>query len=472
MDAHQKPDVRDDDATEVAKPQHDITTENTYAMPELMAAASQTLTGDDKLQQEELHLESANSDATRSQHVSEYLQVMEQGPIPNELDSVSFDVLQGTLLPMLSILDIFQLCGVSRNVKKLLLNEYTFKHLCQKRYHLSPYLEMSYIRAARILYIAGSVASLHHSLWDSIKDFVVERANRWVFDRKYILLKQLRSLALMAPPTTGEFTSWTFSCLQSDLIHVDLFLVAEACDILPNLSPGLFQDKRTDSSDGDADMNVYRIEDVTTWLQDICGSTEECQEAMIEHFQQDIPKLVLCLPYVNRSRRLVDVAQCFYSIAIHDTRLLAALSTVCPYFCEYGLERIIPRWTYNPFVHWDFVSKNKCAEHEAAISTNHWIHAVGQFATKHSVVKLLIMGSMRTVPIEDYFMAVMEYEDFLKGLPKSSIPDRATLYLHLGSYLQPALQGTHSRKEWTADELFKAMVDYGKVLATKSLETA
>ena len=119
MDAHQKPDVRDDNATEVAKPQHDIATENVYAMPELMAAANHSVTGDDTLQQEELHLESTNSDATSSLHVSEDLQVTEQCPILHELDSVSFDVWQDTLLPMLSILDIFRLCGVSRNVNPL-----------------------------------------------------------------------------------------------------------------------------------------------------------------------------------------------------------------------------------------------------------------------------------------------------------------------------------------------------------------
>ena len=73
------------------------------------------------------------------------------------------------------------------------------------------------------------------------------------------------------------------------------------------------------------------------------------------------------------------------------------------------------------------------------------------------------MGSLRTVHVEDHFMAVVEYEDVLKGLPKSSINDRATLYLDLESYLQCPSQGSHSTKEWTAAEILKAMVDNGKV---------
>eukprot|EP00117_Sycon_ciliatum_P022394 scpid69596/ scgid19332/ len=469
MDAHQKPDVRDDNATEVAKPQHDIATENVYAMPELMAAANHSLTGDDTLQQEELHLESTNSDATSSLHVSEDLQVTEQCPILHELDSVSFDVWQDTLLPMLSILDIFRLCGVSRNVKKLLLNEYTFKRLCQRRYHLSPNLEMSYIRAARILYIADSVASMHHSPWESINDLLVERANRRVFDHKDTLLKQLSTLALMAPPTAGHITSWTFSCLQSELVKVDFLSVDEACEILPNVSRKLFG---PDSSDSDEGMNTdaYRIEDLVSLLLEKCGSIEENQEALIEHLQRDISTLESYLPYVYRSRRLVDIAKCFYSIAKHDKSVFTSLGTawLWEYLYEQCLQIPIPSvWTYNPFVHWNFVEVRSYDEEDDEMGTRHWIHAIGQIATKHSVLKLLIMGIMRTVHVEDYFMAVMEYEEFLKGLPKSSIPDRATLYLHLGSYLQPALQGSHSRTEWTADELFKAVEGYGKLLATK-----
>ncbi|XP_065193765.1 uncharacterized protein LOC135824954 [Sycon ciliatum] len=415
----------------------------------------------------------AASGTASSRHEPEdHCQLVDPVSVEYGLDSVLFDVWQATLLPMLSVADIFQLSGTSRRLREMLLNEYTFKRICQKRYHLSPCLEMSYIRAARILFIADSVASLHHSPWVFVNHVLVGSPNCRVFEHKHKLLRQLSSLALMAPPTAGQITSWTFSCLQSELVKVDFLSVDEACEILPNVSRKLFG---PDSSDSDEGMNTdaYRIEDLVSLLQEKCGSIEENQEALIEHLQSDISTLESYLPYVYRSRRLVDIAKCFYSIAKHDKSVLTSLAKACGHcFEQFMIASITPVWTYNPFVHWDFVGEISDHERVPVVGTRQWIDAVIQLTIKHSVLKHIIMGSIRTVHAEDYFMAVLEYEVFLKGLPESSIPDRETLYHYLGSYLEPASQESHSRKEWTAEELFKAMVEHGKVLAKKRLEAA
>ena len=52
-------------------------------------------------------------------------------PVENELDCVLEDVWIEVLLPLLSIRDIFQLCAVNRRIQGLLLNERTFRRLCQ-----------------------------------------------------------------------------------------------------------------------------------------------------------------------------------------------------------------------------------------------------------------------------------------------------------------------------------------------------
>ncbi|XP_065194110.1 uncharacterized protein LOC135825299 [Sycon ciliatum] len=412
----------------------------------------------------------AASGTANSRHEPEdHCQLVDPVSVEYGLDSVLFDVWQAKLLPMLSVADIFQLSGTSRRLREMLLNEYTFKRICQKRYHLSPNLEMSYIRAARILYIADSVASMHLSPWESINNLLFEGANRQVFDRMDTLFKQLSTLALMAPPTAGQITSCTFSCLQDELVYVEFVSVDEACEIIPNVSRKLFGPGSSDSDEG-MTTDACSIEDLVSLLLEKCGSIEENQEAMIEHLQRDIPTLESYLPYVYRSRRLVNIAICLYSIAKHDKSALTSPVTawLWTYIYEHCLQTpIISAWTDNAFVHWNFVDVRSYLEKYDLIGIRYWTYAIGQLATKHSVLKLLIMGRMRTVHVEDYFMAVLEYEEFLKGLPKSSIPDRATLYLQLGSYLQPASQGSHSRTEWTSDELFKAMEGYGKLLATK-----
>ena len=47
------------------------------------------------------------------------------------MDSIVFDVWVEHVLPLLSIRDIFRLCGTSRQVPSLLFWEDTFRHLCR-----------------------------------------------------------------------------------------------------------------------------------------------------------------------------------------------------------------------------------------------------------------------------------------------------------------------------------------------------
>ena len=58
-------------------------------------------------------------------------QTIEHDSADYGLDTVLFDVWDSTILPMLTIPDIFHLCGVSRKVRRLLFNEWTFKRLCK-----------------------------------------------------------------------------------------------------------------------------------------------------------------------------------------------------------------------------------------------------------------------------------------------------------------------------------------------------
>ena len=73
----------------------------------------------------------AASEHHRLSHMAEDRQSSEHESVNYGLDSVLFDVWDTNILPLLSIPDIFQLCGVNSDVSRLLFNEPTFKRLCQ-----------------------------------------------------------------------------------------------------------------------------------------------------------------------------------------------------------------------------------------------------------------------------------------------------------------------------------------------------
>eukprot|EP00117_Sycon_ciliatum_P010630 scpid107072/ scgid12457/ len=124
------------------------------------------------------------------------------------LSSVPFDVWCDSLLALLPIADIFQLCGVNSHFRKLLHNEYTFRRLCKHRYQISPYLKMSYIQISKVIYIANRVASVHYSQKRDFINCVFGNYDRRVFQCKMRLTVQLSSLVLRLPENVNTPTSW------------------------------------------------------------------------------------------------------------------------------------------------------------------------------------------------------------------------------------------------------------------------
>eukprot|EP00117_Sycon_ciliatum_P036144 scpid98912/ scgid27255/ len=115
--------------------------------------------------------------------------------VPCVLDSVLVDVWEAAVLPLLSLADIFQLCGVTRHVRELLHNENTFRRLCENRYQISPCLDRSYILVAEHLWIATSVSSIHKSTYWRDAHCVVDSDDchdqKKVFARKDRMIVQL-----------------------------------------------------------------------------------------------------------------------------------------------------------------------------------------------------------------------------------------------------------------------------------------
>ena len=128
MDAHPEPDVCDDDGTAVTVPHQSTGNESECPLADSVAAISlNAADNDEEREQEALSLD----DAAVELPVSLHLPGADLESIKHGLDSVVFDIWQASILPMLSIPDIFQLCGTTRKLRLLLFDEYTFKRLCQ-----------------------------------------------------------------------------------------------------------------------------------------------------------------------------------------------------------------------------------------------------------------------------------------------------------------------------------------------------
>ncbi|XP_065199003.1 uncharacterized protein LOC135830703 [Sycon ciliatum] len=384
---------------------------------------------------------------------------MEQESAQNVLDSVLFDVWEAAVLPLLSLADIFQLCGVTRHVQELLRNENTFRRLCQNRYQISPNLKLSYIKVARHLCIATRVSSIRESKPGASQRCIIDYHDHkcQVFNQKLRMIVQLSSLALMTP------TSHTIIRYSPPLLEPlvkELWLSSKVTSSsLPNLSTSLIEEKCR-AGEGAR----YRLADVTSLLLEICGSHELYQTCILKKLEQDIPEIESYLPYANRTCRLIKLAKCFKNVARRDPTLLSSLE--CENLVPALPQHITTRWICNLYDHLLIEKDRSHVLSHDVLATQNWIELTEQLAKYHLVLKLLIKRRLRVSQVEDYFLAVMEYNEIWHSLPQSSRPSRKVLYHDVGIYLLSRTPMWKREKELTKEELLNAMEQCGKKCVT------
>ncbi|XP_065194147.1 uncharacterized protein LOC135825340 isoform X1 [Sycon ciliatum] len=385
------------------------------------------------------------------------------------LDSVLFDVWQATLLPMLSVADIFQLLGASRRLREMLLNEYTFKRICQHRYQLSVDLGVEYMSTAKHLFIAHSVASL--DVFDDITNRckICRRPQKpdpnsaIEHSVRKRLIVQLSCLALLPPKTFGQAPE--LSIFGSLMPHLgDLYLSAdEASSFLPNLSSdNIGNDLNPLGIALSFEVRLYRLADVVKWWFQRFESIEKYQKAILNRIEQELEEAVSHMPCTNFYRRLVEFSECFHGASKRNARLLPSLAKDMQIFT-------IPRfpitgWAYNPYYVWENMYDLKGPPIDDLCASDMWINATIKMAPYHSVLLFLINGLIRTSQVEDYFIAIMEYEEYWESLPHSRRPSRAALHIGLGDYLLSLEPESNLRKELNNVDLYNAMLQFGHEL--------
>eukprot|EP00117_Sycon_ciliatum_P042616 scpid61577/ scgid30975/ len=383
-------------------------------------------------------------------------------PVENELDCVLEDVWIEVLLPLLSIRDIFQLCAVNRRIRDLLLNEPTFRRLCQQRYQLSPSVNTSYINAAKTLYVSISVVGLDSNLlwgiyWVAPIDFGGEGLLSGQFQWHLSLnrprpLVQLSSLALTVHKTSGLATQWNRAGL---FVHRQELTAEEVSAWLPTQMKSVFGET---------------LEKVMRFLHEGFDPHEGYQQALLDELEQDIPKLVPYLPLAYRSWRLIELAHCFHSAVARDPTMYSTIVRDTSYGTVIPQPLRTCTWTHHQDLHWksvyEFRSTPEIDIH--VLGTRNWISVAAQLSHDHSVMKLLITGDLRTSQMNDYFEAVTEYNSIWKDLPVSTRYSRAVMHNELGAFLLSSTSASDSRKEYTKMELVNAMVMLGKKLVDES----
>ncbi|XP_065194088.1 uncharacterized protein LOC135825276 [Sycon ciliatum] len=450
MDSHRQPDHSEDNTS--------ATSEHDCPLPETVPV--DLTVRDVEVMQEELSLEGA---AAGFVNESEDQQSRALESVDSGLGNVQFDVWQSTLLPLLSIADIFLLCGVSRRLRELLYNEYTFKRLCQHRYHLSPILEMPYIQSAKVIYIATKVASLHHSKRREFMNCVIGSNDRPVFEHKMRSIVRLSSLVIRLPENVNIPTSWTSTGKLISLAQKQCVFAEDACTFLPNLSPTLIK-RRCNVESGFYDT-VYRLQDVVNLSFESCSSIEQYQTGIITDLEKNVSEMISYMSSANRSSRLECIAKDFYNTAKRDAVVVSLLTDG---YCMPHLRRYLANpWTHKPLYHFDIRYANiDVVACDDTFATRQWIHATALLATRHSVINLLIKGELCTEQDEDYFTAFLEYTKIWKNLPTSSRPRRDDLYSGLGTYILGSSPASDSQRMMSSVELLDAMQRYGSELAT------
>eukprot|EP00117_Sycon_ciliatum_P013769 scpid72418/ scgid14304/ len=383
-------------------------------------------------------------------------------PVENELDCVLEDVWIEVLLPLLSIRDIFQLCAVNRRIRDLLLNECTFRRLCQQRYQLSPSLNSSYISAAKTLYISMSVVSVDTNLlwdicWFSPRDFCCEgllsSTSRFhIHLHRSQLLVQLSSLALTLHETSGHAIHWNKAGL---LLHHQELTARNVNALLP------------------AEMKSVSggtLENVTKLLHKRFDSHERYQQALLDRLEQDVPKLLPHLPMAYRYSRLRELAHCLHSIVARDPTMTSRIQQI---ICNLPSRPVqTSTWAHQQALydlHWkDADELTSAAPADGILWTRICIDIIARLARDRSFIRLLITGKLRTSQMNDYFKAVTEYKNIWKDLPESSRPNLAVIHHELGAFLLSSTSASDSRKEYTKMELVNAMVMFGKNLADEA----
>eukprot|EP00117_Sycon_ciliatum_P021647 scpid79574/ scgid18910/ len=395
----------------------------------------------------------AASEHHRLSHMAEDGQSSDHETVKYGLDSVLFDVWGTIILPLLSIPDIFRLCGVNSDVRHLLFNEPTFKRLCQFRYQLSPCLNMSYIQAARTLYIATRISTLYFT--DPFaENYIAGDDYPFVLRQKLRMMVLLSSLSLKPPARSGNTAGW--ACMRHAQDHHET--ARHACNLVPRLTPEKIQEHCPPSAYQDADGQVlYKLEDVSNLLFVTCGSVDEFQTTIIDYIEKDITELTSYLPYLNRSSRLVDLGKGYFNA-------LKSNSTWISLFQVSTHAALRQDWTYNPF-------NMLCSYNPANPDAFTVIKLVEKLARNHSAIQLLIMGSLSTLQAEDYFSAFLEYKYTLRRLPPSTCPSIDAISRGLGNYLLSSSAESHSSKKWTRSELLHAIERYGNELALTHART-
>ncbi|XP_065177083.1 uncharacterized protein LOC135806815 [Sycon ciliatum] len=358
------------------------------------------------------------------------------------LDTIHFDVWRSVLLRMLSVRDIIRLCQVSRHFHGLLMNEETFKWLCECRYDMSPnvHMNISYKTICRILYTAVSVANWKQVTWDSLATVyttcVFPESKRFSLQRLLYCLPVFSGIMQQQEQPDEPYV------FDLPGFNANPFVTGnDARTMFLNLTEKDLVQRYTGPTVTAWYNRTYAISSLKEMELARYGSVEAYQAALLKNLFEKLPKLETYLVYHHRYERLFHVADYMFK----------------------GGRQTLELYIYCGIVDRKMKRENLGNETTGSSEFNCWaMIEVAKICKYDSAVKAYIEERL-LMSFEDYCSACGEY--YKQVQEKLDVRmwwnHQRALFSCFGNYVASQYS---DYKLWNKDELLEAMAEYGRTL--------
>ena len=327
----------------------------------------------------------------------------------------------------------------------------------QRRYRISPNLDVSYISVCKGLYIAHTIAGLELLKCSSVYSLLKQDGIPNICAQMtQISGTQLASLPLLPysgnsalsfpEPTQYHLRSsnsgFLLLCHPSELGNFVTAQVARRA--LPNLTAAEIR-KQYKGPTFQLGNHRYRLHELAEISIRKYGSIEAFQTALLSNLLQVTPDLVRYLPYQSHCRRLSQLADSYHDLKQQEPHLRN---------CLLAFGGIMRTRAHN-----DHLSSRLEADVRIQLAAN--------VARRHSALRLYIKGTLQ-INVDEYFGACLDYYGTVCADARQSMQKRRshlqTAYSSLGPYLESLSSVCNT---WTKAQLFHAMMRCGGMLSTQ-----
>eukprot|EP00117_Sycon_ciliatum_P029364 scpid74785/ scgid5746/ len=347
------------------------------------------------------------------------------------LHSLLYDVWISSLLPLLDVRSMFRLCGVSRNLRELLMTEQTFKLLCVRRYGISPLLDLSYIDISKTLFAVTTTMRLDISTCSRIYHLLPPRKYNHMPRPKKVLDLALPLLSAKMESLKKQGEDYARIICNHD--SLDCSILNIVVKGLPKLEKiDIEQEYPPPRSDVTGNARICydwcHLSNLKNLSVQRCGSVEAYQTEVIEKMMSFTWRVLPMLRYHYREQRLVEVANVLSATVGKFPEALGCLGVAFP-------------------------GSNDPVDVRMACKVSQW----------HSALQLYIVNQL-DMSLEDYFKVCLEYRKVSDAQVFTTEKGWRYFYSGLGEHLRTVLSPDHSENRASQKDLLDYFAEYAELV--------